>query len=74
MSLDSIEFKPLFIHFFSRLRDKYDDLSLVLKNFGEAVRFNETLSNGLLNYSKAFTLLSDVRDLEVQRLHSKVIN
>lgn len=58
------------LHF--RLRDKYDDLSLVLKNYGGAVRFNDTLSNGLLNYSNALSLLGDVKDIEVQRLQLKV--
>lgn len=58
--------------FYFRLRDKYDDLSLILKNCSEAERSSETLSSGLLNYSKAFTLLGDVKDIEVQRLHSKV--
>lgn len=56
----------------SRLRDKYDDLSRVLKSYGDDVQCNETLSKGLLNYSKAYTLIGDVKDLEVQRLQTMV--
>lgn len=59
-------------HFIHRLRDKYDELARILKDYADTARFNETLFNGLLNYSKSCTLLADNKDMEVQRLQSKV--
>lgn len=59
-------------HFFCRLRDKYDELSRVFKHYADAEEFNETLFDGLTSYSKALTLLGDIKELEVQRLQSKV--
>lgn len=58
---------PLF-----RLRDKYDELSGLFKQAADMEECNETLHNGLGSYSKALTLLADINDLEVQRLHGKV--
>lgn len=55
-----------------RLRDKYDELARIFKGYAETTRFSETLFNGILNYSKSCTFLADVKDMEVQRLQSKV--
>lgn len=56
----------------SRLRDKYDELSVSFNQVGELEECNETIHNGLASYSKAMTLLADVTDLEVHRIHGKV--
>lgn len=56
-----------------RLRDKFDELSGLLKQAADVEDGHETLHNGLGSYSKAMTLLADINDLEVQRLHGKVI-
>lgn len=55
-----------------RLRDKYDELGRLFKLIADNDEFNETTSDGLMNYSKAMTLLGDVKDIEVQRLQTKV--
>lgn len=57
---------------FFRLRDKYDDIGRIVRGYSDVSRFNDTLFNGLLNFSKSCTLLADVKDMEVQRLQSKV--
>lgn len=62
----------IFRYVIDRLRDKYDELARIFKGFADTVRFNETLFNGLLNYSKSCTLLADIKDVEVQRLQAKV--
>lgn len=56
----------------SRLRDKYDELARIFIGYTDTARFNETLFNGLLNYSKSCTFLADSKDMEVQRLQLKV--
>lgn len=58
--------------FNSRLRDKYDELSGLFKQAADMEECNETLFNGLGSYSKALSLLADINDMEVQRLHRKV--
>lgn len=60
------------IFFAFRLRDKYDELARIFKVYSDTTRFNETLFNGLLNYSKSCTFLADITDMEVQRLQTKV--
>lgn len=55
-----------------RLRDKYDELAGIFKTYADSVRFNETLFNGIINYSKACTQMGDIKDVEVQRLQAKV--
>lgn len=47
-------------------------MSRILKIYGDAMRPNESLSTGLLEFSNTCTLLGDVQDLAVQRLQSKV--
>lgn len=74
-----LNFNILFYNLFSdlnRLRDKYDELARIFKGYADTVRFNETLFNGLLNYSKSCTLLADAKDIEIQRLqlHVSIIN
>lgn len=54
------------------MRDKYDDIGRIVRGYSDVSRFNDTLFNGLLNFSKSCTLLADVKDMEVQRLQSKV--
>lgn len=56
----------------TRLRDKYDDMARIFRGYADSTRFNETLFNGLLNYSKSCTLLADTKDMTVQRIQSKV--
>lgn len=72
-NLSIINFNGFFAHS-SRLRDKYDELAHIFKGYADTARFNETLFNGLLNYSKSCTFLADIKDMEVQRLQSKVNN
>lgn len=55
------------------MRDKYDELSASFKQAAEVEECNETLHTGLCSYSKAYSLLADINDLEVQRLHGKVM-
>ncbi|XP_031619179.1 protein FAM92A-like [Contarinia nasturtii] len=57
----------------ARLRDKYDELGRIFRGYAESARFNETLFNGLLNYSKSCTALADIKDIEVRRLQSKTL-
>ena len=54
------------------MRDKYDELARIFKGYTDTSRFNETLFNGLLNFSKSCTFLADSKDMEVQRLQLKV--
>lgn len=61
-----------FQYIFFRLRDKYDNIGRIVRGYSDVSRFNDTLFNGLLNFSKSCTLLADVKEMEVQRLQSKV--
>lgn len=56
----------------ARLRDKHDEIGGVLKSFADSQEYNETLVDGLTNCAKAMTLLGDIKDIEVQRLQTKV--
>lgn len=56
----------------NRIRDKYDELGRVIRNFGDSESGNATFSEGLINYAKAMTLIADLKDIEVQRMQSKV--
>lgn len=56
-----------------RLRDKYDELSALFKQTADVEECNDTLCGGLNSFSTSLTLLADINDLEVQRLHEKVI-
>lgn len=68
-----LEKKKCLIFFFNcRVRDKYDDLGRVIRNFGDTESANESFSVALVNYAKAMTLMADVKDIEVQRLQTKV--
>lgn len=58
---------------FCSVRDKFDDLSELLNHYANLEGFHETLSNGMVNYSKALTLLADAKDIEIQRLQLKMI-
>lgn len=57
---------------FCSLRDRYDEIGRILKIYGEAMRPNESLSTGLLEFSNTCTQLGDVQDIAVQRIQSKV--
>lgn len=54
------------------MRDKYDELARMFKCYGDTIRFNESLYNGISKYSKSCTLMADTMDTEVQRLQLKV--
>lgn len=64
---------PLNYSLLYRIREKYDELGRVIRNIGDTESGNASLSQGLINYAKVMTLMADVKDLEVQRLQSKVI-
>lgn len=65
----------LILFFFNhiRVRDKGDELAKSFQNYAMSEKINISLSKGLLNFSRALSLLSDHRDTEVIRLDTKVI-
>lgn len=54
------------------MRDKYDELSVIFKRYGDSEEFNKSLAAALNSYSRAMTQLADVKEIQVQRLQSHV--
>lgn len=74
-------YKPLYLMdffndkliYFFRIRDKGDELAKNFQTYATSEKINKSLSQGLLNFSRALSLLSDHRDTQVIRLDTKVI-
>lgn len=61
-----------FIKKSATIRDKYDDFGRVIRHIGEVEASHGALSESLINYAKVMTLMADVKEIEVQRMQTKV--
>ncbi|KAM7353434.1 CBY1 interacting BAR domain containing protein Fam92 isoform 2-T2 [Cochliomyia hominivorax] len=58
----------------AKFRDSYDELSKCLKHYSDDEEINESLSEGLKNFTNAVTILADYMDLNVHRMEIKIVN
>lgn len=67
---NSVEsFFPIFLY---RYRDSFDELSKTVRTLAEEDEINESLNEGLKQFSNAVTNLGDHMDLQVNRMELKV--
>ncbi|XP_076063134.1 CBY1-interacting BAR domain-containing protein 1-B-like isoform X1 [Oratosquilla oratoria] len=57
----------------ARVRDKGDDVARILQEYGESEVLNKTLQNALLEFADTLAAVQDYRNVQVERLESRVI-
>ncbi|KAK1136236.1 hypothetical protein K0M31_000801 [Melipona bicolor] len=58
----------------ARLRDKGDEIAKIIQIYAQSETINQSLSNGLTNFSATLSVIGDYRDAKVQRFDSKIIS
>lgn len=58
----------------ARLRDKGDEIAKIIETYAQSETINQSLSNGLANFSATLSVIGDYRDAKVQRFDAKIIS
>ncbi|XP_071862328.1 CBY1 interacting BAR domain containing protein Fam92 isoform X1 [Bombus fervidus] len=58
----------------ARLRDKGDEIAKIIQTYAQSETINQSLSNGLANFSATLSVIGDYRDAKVQRFDAKIIS
>ncbi|KAK9308348.1 hypothetical protein QLX08_001762 [Tetragonisca angustula] len=58
----------------ARLRDKGDEIAKIVQIYAQSETINQSLSNGLTNFSATLSVIGDYRDAKVQRFDAKIIS
>ncbi|XP_043522508.1 protein FAM92A isoform X1 [Frieseomelitta varia] len=58
----------------ARLRDKGDEIAKIIQIYAQSETINQSLSNGLTNFSATLSVIGDYRDAKVQRFDAKIIS